>query len=273
MSVDARPETDVADRHEDAQVAQASPMKAKRRVSTEQLALLVTIPLLVIVVGGGWVIWRQNATLDDIEARPLDWNNIFTLTGQHLKLALVAAVFVLLIAVPLGIMLTRDRFRHLAGPVVAIANSGQAAPVIGLIVLLAIWLGFGFWTAILGLTLYGILPVLQNTVVGLRGIDRSLIEAGRGMGMSTAAVLFRVELPLAVPVIMAGVRTALVLMTGAAALATFINAGGLGSLITTGIALFRYPVLVSGAVLIALLALLIDWLGRVLELVVRPKGL
>jgi osmoprotectant transport system permease protein len=90
--------------------------------------------------------------------------------------------------------------------------------------------------------------------------------------MSNLGVLFRIELPLAVPVIMTGIRTALVLLVGTATLATFINAGGLGSLIVTGITLFRYPVLVSGALLVALLALLVEWAGRVLELVARPKG-
>ena len=134
-------------------------------------------------------------------------------------------------------------------------------------------LGFTFGTAVLALTLYAVLPVLRNTITGLQGIDPTLVEAGRGIGMSGAGVLFRVELPLAVPVIMTGVRTALVLLVGTATLATFVNAGGLGTLIVTGITLFRYPVLVSGALLVALLALLVDWAGRVLERVARPKGI
>jgi osmoprotectant transport system permease protein len=157
--------------------------------------------------------------------------------------------------------------------VVGIANAGQSAPAIGLVVLLAIWIGFGFWTGVLAFTLYGILPVLRNTITGLQGVDPTLVEAGRGMGMSGRAVLLRIELPLAVPVIMSGVRTALVLVVGTATFATFINAGGLGSLITTGITLFRYSVLVSGAVLVALLALVVEWAGRVLEMLARPKGL
>ena len=140
-------------------------------------------------------------------------------------------------------------------------------------VLFAIWIGFGFWTGVLAFTLYGVLPVLRNTIVGLQGVDPTLVEAGRGMGMSAAAVLFRIELPLAVPVIMAGARTALVLVVGVASFATFIDAGGLGALIQTGITLFRTSVLVSGGLLIALLALLVDWAGRVLETVARPKGL
>ncbi|MDQ6640871.1 MAG: ABC transporter permease subunit, partial [Actinomycetota bacterium] len=152
---------------------------------------------------------------------------------------------------------------------------GQAAPSIGLIVLAFIALqGWsGFWVAIFALSLYGILPVLRNTITGLQGVDPTLVEAGRGVGMSNTAVLLRIELPLATPVIMSGVRTALVLLVGTASLATFVNGGGLGGIITAGITLYRYPVMVAGAVLVALLALLIEWLGRVLELIARPKGI
>jgi osmoprotectant transport system permease protein len=126
---------------------------------------------------------------------------------------------------------------------------------------------------VIALTLYGLLPVLRNTITGLDGIDPTLVEAGRGLGMSSASVLLRVELPLALPVIMTGVRTALVLVVGTATLATFIAAGGLGDIIQTGISLFLPKLMVAGAVLVALLALLIEWLGRLLELVARPKGL
>jgi osmoprotectant transport system permease protein len=175
--------------------------------------------------------------------------------------------------VPAGIALTRGPLRVAAPAIVGIANTGQAAPSIGLIALLAMWLSYGFWTAVVALTLYGLLPVLRNTITGLQGVDRTLVEAGRGVGMSALAVLLRIELPLAGPVIMAGLRTALVLLVGTAALATFINAGGLGGIITTGISLLQYPLVVWGAVLIALLALLVEWLGRLLELVTRPKGI
>lgn len=255
----------------DAKATAASLASARRR--RPSWGLLIGQPLFVAVVVGGWAIWRNTAELDSIEQRQLQWAEIGRLTLQHLWLTLVATVIVLVIAVPLGIALTRKGLRRAAPIVVAVANAGQAAPVIGLIVLLAIWLGFGFWTAILALCLYAVLPVLRNTIVGLQQVDRTLVEAGRGMGMSVKAVLGRIELPLAVPVIMAGIRTALVLVVGTATLATFIDAGGLGSLITTGIRLLRYPVLISGALLVGALALLIDWAGRVLEEVARPKGL
>lgn len=239
----------------------------------ESRLLLLVLPVVVALVFGAWLWWRATADLDSIEARQLEAGLIMRLIWQHIKVTLVSTVLVLAIAIPLGIALTRPRLRRAAPVAVGIANSGQAAPSIGLIVLLAIWLGFGFWTAVAGLTLYAILPVLRNTITGLQGVDRTLVEAGRGLGMSGAGVLFRIELPLAVPVIMTGVRTALVLLVGTATLVTFIDAGGLGALIVTGITLFRFPVLVSGAILVALLALLVDWAGRVLERVARPKGI
>ncbi|MDX3000118.1 ABC transporter permease [Kribbella solani] len=269
--IDPGPDTSTKENLADAKATAAG--LASNRARRPSWGLLIGQPLFVAIVVGLWAIWRSRAELDSIEQRQLDWKLVGQLTVQHLELTAVATIIVLVVAVPLGILLTRPRARRAAPIVVAGANAGQAAPVIGLIVLLAIWLGFGFWTAILALCLYAILPVLRNTIVGLQGVDRTLVEAGRGMGMSNVAVLGRIELPLAVPVIMAGIRTALVLVVGTATLATFIDAGGLGSLITTGIRLLRYPVLISGAVLVAALALLIDWAGRVLEEVTRPRGL
>lgn len=237
------------------------------------IGLLVGLPLLCAVILGGWTIWRQSADLDDIEARQLAWGTLLDLTRQHIVLTLITTAVVLVTAIPAGILLTRGSFRRYSGFVTGFANAGQAAPVIGLIVLLAIWLGFNTRTAVLSLAIYGFLPVLRNTIVGLQQVDQTLVEAARGMGMSAFDVLRRVELPLAMPVIMAGVRTALVLVVGAAAFATFINAGGLGALITTGINLFRYSILVSGAIIIAVVALLVDWAGRVLEMLLTPKGI
>ena len=227
----------------------------------------------IVLAASALVIWLLTANLSPIELRTLAPAALWVYTLEHLQLTLLAAVIVLVIAIPLGIALTRKRLRFLTAPVLAIANFGQAAPAVGVVVLLALWVGFSFWAATLSLVLYAVLPVLRNTMIGLDQVDARLVEAGRGMGMSATAVLFRVELPLAVPVMLSGVRTALVLLVGTAALATFINGGGLGILITTGVNLSLTTVLVTGAVLVALLALLIDWVGRVVEHVARPKGL
>lgn len=241
--------------------------------SKEDRLLLVGLPILTVLLLIGWAIWGTLADFDDIEARLLTWSNIGVLTWQHLRIVVVSAAIVVAAAVPIGVLLTRRGLRAASPVVVGIANAGQAAPAIGVIVLLALTLGFGFWIAVLSLTLYAFLPVLANTITGLRGVDASLVEAARGMGMSSAQVLFRVELPLAIPVIMTGVRTALVLLVGAGAFATFIDAGGLGLLIQTGIVMFRYSILVSGAILVAALAMAVEWFGRLLEIFVKPGGL
>ena len=227
----------------------------------------------IIAVLLGLMGWLLLADLSPAELTTLSPAALWAHTLEHLQLTLLAAAIVLVVAVPLGIALTRKSLRFLSGPVLVLANIGQAAPSIGLVVLLAFWLGFGFWAAVIALVLYGVLPVLRNTMVGLQQVDPRLVEAGRGMGMTAAAVLFKVELPMAVPIMLAGIRTALVLLVGTAALATFINGGGLGILITTGVQLNLPAVLVVGSLLVALLALFIDWIGRVVEHVARPKGL
>ena len=237
---------------------------------------LLVQPIALLVALGIFVVWRATTTLSVTEAPRLGWTALGTSAWRHLELTFVSAVVVLVIAVPLGVLLTRGALRRVVAPVVlTIAGVGQAAPAIGLLVLLAsiAAFGFGFRTAVLGLVLYAALPVLRNTMVGIQNVDQRLIEAGRGMGMSAAAVLFRVELPLAVPILLAGVRTALVLLVGTATLGTFIAAGGLGELITTGINLSLNKLLITGAFLVAVLALAIDWLGRVVEHYASPKGL
>lgn len=143
-----------------------------------------------------------------------------------------------------------------------------------MIVLFFLWTSWeGFWCAVIPLAFYSLLPVLRNTIVGLDAVDPALIDAGRGIGMSGSSVLFRIEMPLAVPLILAGLRTSLVLATGTATLAFFVNGGGFGELIDTGYKLNRTPVLIVGAVLAVGLALLVDWIGAVLEQVFGPRGL
>ncbi|WP_342450438.1 ABC transporter permease [Arthrobacter pigmenti] len=227
----------------------------------------------ILAVFAAVVVWLLTADLSDTELITLAPDSLLGNALDHLVLTAVSALITLLIAIPLGILLTRTAFRRFTGPVLAVANIGQAAPAIGLVVLLAMAIGFGFTAAMIALVLYAILPVLRNTMVGITQVDQRLVEAGRGMGMSAAAVLFKVELPLAVPVMLAGIRTALVLLVGSASLAAFINGGGMGILIITGVNLSLTTVLIAGSILVALLALFVDWIGRVVEHVARPKGL
>jgi osmoprotectant transport system permease protein len=218
-------------------------------------------------------IWVSARGLDSIEARRINAEVIGSRVLQHVGLTVISTALVIAIAVPLGILLTRPAARKFTPPVIAIANIGTAVPSIGILVLLALVWSFGFWPAIIALVAYSTLPVLRNTMVGLDGVDRSLIEAARGMGMPKVRVLRLIELPLAVPVVLAGIRTALVINVGTATLATFVAGGGLGDIINTGLVQNRPTVTVVGSVLTAVLALFTDYLGGIAEDLLRPRGL
>lgn len=200
-------------------------------------------------------------------------HNVLMKVLEHLRLVGISAVFVLAIGVPLGVLLTRTRSRLVSIPVNVLFNAGQAAPVIGVLVLLVSCFGLKSWVPYVGLVIYAVLPVMRNTVEGIRNVDPALVDAARGQGFSRGQVLLRVELPLAVPIILSGIRTSLVLLVGTATLATFINAGGLGDVINDGIKNQRNPVLMTGAVLAALLAVTIDWLAGIAERYLSPRGL
>lgn len=258
------------DEGEAEQEAPPPPQVTGRRVSWQKLTVLPA--LLVALLLATWL-WFQQADLDEISENALSDGEVSKALWQHVELTVISTFFVLIIAIPLGILLTRKAFRKATPVAMTIANMGQATPAIGLLALLVIWLGTGTRSALIGITLYAILPVLSNTIAGLKANDPTLLEAARGIGMSPVGVLTRVELPLAVPLILAGVRTALVLNVGTATLATFGGGGGLGVLITTGITTQRMPVLVLGSVLTVSLALLVDWLASLAELLLRPRGL
>ncbi|MFF3893100.1 ABC transporter permease [Streptomyces sp. NPDC001812] len=247
-----------------------APVASAPRVTWQRLTFLPTA--LVALLLATWL-WFVQADLDPLSRNALSHGQVSKALWQHIELTVISTFFVLIIAIPLGILLTRPAFRRAAPAATAFANMGQATPAIGLLALLVIWLGIGRRAALIGIIAYAVLPVLSNTLAGLRANDPALLEAARGIGLSPLGVLARVELPLAVPLILAGVRTALVLNVGTATLATFGGGGGLGVLITTGITSQRMPVLVLGSILTVALALLVDWLASLAELLLRPRGL
>jgi osmoprotectant transport system permease protein len=230
-------------------------------------------PLLCILAVVASLVYVNAADVSETEKRSLDISIILTALRQHLAISLTATLITVVLAVPLGILLTRGSMRRYSRPITIIAGFGQAAPAIGLIALGAVLISLGFWGATTALVVYGALPIVANTVAGIDGVDPKLVEASRGMGMTGFATLVHVELPLALRVIVAGIRTALVLIVGTATLVSFVGAGGLGDFITTGIKLQQNVTLVVGAILVASLALFIDWLARLVELVAAPKGL
>ncbi|WSJ91275.1 ABC transporter permease [Streptomyces sp. NBC_01304] len=245
-------------------------VKDPPRITWQKLTFLPATLAIVLLIT--WL-WFRNASLDSIATNALADGSVWVRLKEHIELTVISTFFVLIIAIPLGILLTRKRLRPAAPFAMALANIGQATPAIGLLALLVIWLGIGKRAALFGMVIYAVLPVLSNTIAGLKANDPTLLEAARGIGMSPLGVLSKVELPLAVPLILAGVRTALVLNVGTATLATFGGGGGLGDLITTGITTQRMPVLVLGSILTVALALLVDWLATLAELLLRPRGL
>ena len=247
-----------------------APVRRERR----SVGSYLFMPVFLALVCAGLYVYVSNQELDTIEARSLNAANILNAIWEHIQLAAVSTVFVVLIAIPLGVVMTRPFTRSFRGVLLTLANIGQAVPTIGLLALLAVAFVFiGFSAAIVGLVAYAVLPVLRNTIVGLGQVDENILEAGRGMGISKFGVLRRIELPLSVPIILAGVRTALVINVGTATLAAYINAGGLGRIIIAGLSTNRITVQITGALLTAVLALLIDYLAGIAEDVLRPKGL
>ena len=240
---------------------------------TPRLLRYLGMPVFLALVCLALYLYVSAQQLDSIEKRILNTGFLFSRVIEHIELAAVSTVIVVVLAVSTGILLTRPGTRRVTPAIIGLANIGQAVPSIGLLVLFAIVWDFGFWPAIVAFVAYSFLSILRNTMVGLQQVDRSTIEAARGMGMTKTAVLFRIELPLAVPIILAGIRTALIINVGTATLATFVDAGGLGTVIDTGIRLGRDSVLIVGSVLTGVLALSIDWLAGVAEDILRPRGL
>ena len=192
---------------------------------------------------------------------------IATLTGEHLWIVSISTLLAVAVGVPLGILITRKP--ALRKPVIAVANIIQTGPSLALFgfLLPAPWFGErAARLAILALTLYALLPMIRNTYAGITGVDRAIVEAARGMGLTDWQLLFKVELPIAASVILAGIRVAVVISIGLATIAAAIGAGGLGELIFRGLAMVNNAVILAGAIPAALMALLADvfigWLEK-----------
>jgi osmoprotectant transport system permease protein len=191
---------------------------------------------------------------------------IFDTTLEHLTLVIIAMTFAILIGVPLGMFVVqRPALRTLALGIASILQTVPSLALFGFLIPIPFIGGIGRRTAIVALVLYAILPILRNTYVGLTGIDPSVLEAAEAMGMTDAQILWRVRLPLALAVILAGIRTATVITIGVATIAAVIGAGGLGTFIFRGVAMVSDAVILAGAIPAALLAILADLLLGLLE--------
>lgn len=183
---------------------------------------------------------------------------VLSLTWDHLEISLAAVLISVAIGVPIGILLTRARF--LQSPVLGIAGVLYTIPSLALFAMLIPFFGLGFKPTIIALILYSQLAIIRNTVSGIENIEPSIIEAATGMGMTGRQLLFMVQLPLGLPVIMAGVRMITVMAIGIATIAAYIGAGGLGDLIFQGMFTIDTDMIIAGALPICLLALMSDYL-------------
>ena len=200
-----------------------------------------------------------------------DQEDFLELLVQHLQLTFWSVVLGIAIALPLAVLASRVDL--LAKPMTWLAAIGQTVPSLAILGLMLPFLGIGFPPALFALTIRAVLPIFLNAYVGIRGADRAVVDAARGMGTSNTQLLLMVELPLATPVLYAGIQTATVQNIGLATLAAFIGAGGLGDLILQGLAMVDTPVLLAGAVPVALLAMTAEvGMSRLRRLVV-PAGL
>ncbi|HAA6727945.1 TPA_asm: ABC transporter permease [Listeria monocytogenes] len=187
---------------------------------------------------------------------------------RHFLMSAYGVIFAAIIAIPLGVYIARKK--RLAGWVIQIANIIQTIPALAMLAVLMLIMGLGTNTVVLSLFLYSLLPILKNTYTGIRNVDGALLESGKAMGMTNWQVLRLIEMPLALSVIMAGIRNALVIAIGVAAIGTFVGAGGLGDIIVRGTnATNGTAIILAGAIPTAVMAILADvllgWVERTLN--------
>ena len=193
-------------------------------------------------------------------------SEILEATLAHLLLVITAMAIAMAIGLPLGLLIVhRPALRNISLGIASVFQTIPSLALFGFLIPIPFIGGIGRRTAIVALVLYALLPILRNTYVGLTGIDPAVLESAEAMGMTSAQILFRVRLPLALAVILAGIRTAAVITIGVATIAAAIGAGGLGTFIFRGVALVSDSLILAGAIPAAVLALLADFLLSLLE--------
>ncbi len=250
----------------------ATPAKTRRSPLADRLDVIVAPVFIVFLAIIGAVVWLYS-DIDNTTRSILAPEKLQAQMVDTVILGFASSALVIIVAIPIGIAVTRRGLPRVKTFLVDTLGLAQALPAYGLIVIFFSFLGAGINTVILALATFSLLPVLRNTIVGLEQVDQAVIEAGRGMGYTKRQVLFEIELPLAVPVIIAGIRTAIVINIGMAALAFLVGGGGLGETINSGLKLDRSPAILIGAVLVAILALIFDFLGAVAQRYLKPKGM
>ena len=249
-----------------------TPNLNNRSPLSERLDFIVSPIFAVILAVVGGAVWLYS-DIDSTTAAILAPDKLQRQLYETILLGFSSSFLVVVIAIPLGVLVTRKGFPRLKNFLVDTLGLAQALPAYGLIVIFFSFMGAGITTVIFALATFSLLPVLRNTIVGLEQVDKSVIDAGRGMGYTARQILLKIELPLSVEVIIAGIRTAIVINVGMSALAFLVGGGGLGETINSGLKLDRAPAILIGAVLVAILALVFDFLSALAMKYLKPKGL
>ncbi|ATO54492.1 ABC transporter permease [Loigolactobacillus coryniformis] len=190
-------------------------------------------------------------------------------TWQHIYISAIALFLGVIVAIPLGVLLTR--YKKIAGFTIGLASVLQTVPAMALLAMMIPLFGIGALPAIVALFIYSLLPILRNTYLGMENVDPTLRDAAKGMGMSNLQSILQVELRMAAPVIMAGVRLSATYVIAWTALASYIGAGGLGDFIFNGLNLYRPDLILGGSIPVIILALIVDFLLGRLELLLTPR--
>ncbi len=231
---------------------------------------ITLLSLLAVFIG--LTIWMTSIGRAGIFAMASP-QRLLSATATHLQIVWTAELLAIAIGLPIGFLLTRRRIPVLTRLLEGVTNMGQTLPTLVFIALFSAILGFGRQSAVVAIATYTLLPIVRNTYAGIKAVDPAIRDAARGMGMSYWQIVGKVELPLAVPVIMAGIRTSTVINVGTAAVAGMIGAGGLGAIITEGIAVNRIEIVLQGAAPTAGLAVILDAILGTFERGLTPKGI
>ncbi|WP_154894979.1 ABC transporter permease [Staphylococcus pasteuri] len=192
-------------------------------------------------------------------------------TIEHFYISIIALLIAIVVAVPVGILLSKTT--KIANVVLTIAGVLQTIPTLAVLAIMIPIFGVGKTPAIVALFIYVLLPILNNTVLGVKNIDKNVIQSGQSMGMTQFQLMKDVQLPLALPLIISGIRLSSVYVISWATLASYVGAGGLGDLVFNGLNLYQPPMIISAAILVTLLALIVDMLLSLVEKWAVPKGL
>jgi osmoprotectant transport system permease protein len=230
----------------------------------------VLITLLVILIG--LTVWITGLGRIGV-SRAFTYADILSATKDHLVLVFIPVLVAVIICVPLGILVTRPGFTRLAPGVIGIGNVGQSLPSLAVIAIMVPLIGFGYTSAFVALFIYGMLPILRNSYTSMKNITPAVVESARGMGMSRWQIIRKIEWPLALPVIMTGIRVATIVTVGTAELAALIGVHSLGWITLAGVYAGEPLIILQGAAPTAFLAISLGFVLERIESWITPQGL